>query len=100
MIELGLHQIRITSNHGSFNSHAITQALSSPQAGDSPLDLGPIQEDKRMGSGNPFTFFARFILGNVAGFYYFLLPWIVWVFHKINKTFFMSKAETAQFDAR
>jgi hypothetical protein len=44
-----------------------------PQAGDSPLQLGPKAEERGKVAGNPLSFLLRLLLGTAAGFYYFLV---------------------------
>jgi MPBQ/MSBQ methyltransferase len=44
-----------------------------PQAGDSPLQLGPKAEERGKVAGNPISFLLRLLLGTTAGFYYFLV---------------------------
>ena len=48
------------------------------QAGESPLQLPPKREDGPR-SKNPLLFLLRFTLGTTAGFYYFILPWYMWL---------------------
>lgn len=50
-----------------------------PQAGESPLQLGPKVEVSNPTKSNPFSFLARLLLGSLAGFYYFLLPCYMWL---------------------
>lgn len=45
-----------------------------PQAGPSPLDLGPKAEERGQLNSNPLSFLLRLIMGTTAGFYYFVLP--------------------------
>lgn len=44
-----------------------------PQAGESPLQLGPKAEEAGKLQGNPLSFLLRLLLGTAAGFYYFLV---------------------------
>lgn len=50
-----------------------------PQAGDSPLQLGPKAEESGKVKGNPLSFLLRLLLGTAAGFYYFLVSVDGWV---------------------
>lgn len=49
-----------------------------PQAGDSPLQMGPKVESSGS-TNNPFAFLFRLIIGTLAGSYYFLLPIYMWL---------------------
>ncbi|XP_002964277.2 2-methyl-6-phytyl-1,4-hydroquinone methyltransferase, chloroplastic [Selaginella moellendorffii] len=49
-----------------------------PEAGDSPLDLGPKAEDVQAPS-NPLTFFFRFLVGGIASLYFVLVPIYMWL---------------------
>ena len=49
------------------------------QAGESPLQLGPKLEASGKRSSNPLLFLGRFVLGTLAGSYYFLLPIYMWL---------------------
>lgn len=53
------------------------------EAGESPLDLGPKAEISGSMNTNPFKFLVRFILGSLAGAYYFLVPIYMWIKDKI-----------------
>jgi hypothetical protein len=44
------------------------------QAGDSPLQMGPKQELSAGSNTNPFSFLFNFLMGTLAGSYYFVLP--------------------------
>ncbi|CAI9118354.1 OLC1v1019913C1 [Oldenlandia corymbosa var. corymbosa] len=48
------------------------------KSGDSPLQLGPKQEDVKK-PVNPFVFLMRFILGAMAATYYVLVPIYMWI---------------------
>lgn len=50
-----------------------------PAPGPSPLQLGPKLEDRTSQKSNPLAFISRLLLGSAAGFYYFLLPWYMWL---------------------
>ena len=50
-----------------------------PQAGESPLQMGPKEEESAKPNSNPITFLGRLILGTLAGSYYFLLPVYMWL---------------------
>jgi len=54
-------------------------ARAARQAGDSPLQLGPKLEASGKSSGNPLAFLGRFVLGTLAGGYFFLLPIYMWL---------------------
>ena len=41
--------------------------------------MGPKLEASGGRSRNPILFLARLILGSTAGFYFFLLPWYMWL---------------------
>ena len=49
------------------------------QAGDSPLQMGPKLEASGKRRSNPLAFLGRFVLGTLAGSYYFLLPIYMWL---------------------
>jgi hypothetical protein len=49
------------------------------QAGESPLQLGPKAEVSKASNTNPVSFLFRLLLGSTAGFYYFMLPWYMWI---------------------
>ena len=48
--------------------------LRCPQAGDSPLEMGPKAEVSGKLNTNPLSFLLRMLLGTLAGFYYFVVP--------------------------
>lgn len=50
-----------------------TATISSLQAGESPLKLGPKAEESGKLHDNPLSFLVRLVLGTAAGFYYFLV---------------------------
>ena len=50
-----------------------------PQAGESPLELGPKAEASDGRNSNPLASLARLLLGSAAGFYYFVLPIYMWI---------------------
>jgi hypothetical protein len=50
-----------------------TTTISSLQAGESPLKLGPKAEESGKLHDNPLSFLVRLVLGTAAGFYYFLV---------------------------
>lgn len=50
-----------------------------PQAGESPLELGPKAEASGSRNSNPLASLARLLLGSAAGFYYFVLPIYMWI---------------------
>jgi MPBQ/MSBQ methyltransferase len=54
-----------------------------PQAGDSPLQLGPKAEESGKLKGNPLSFLFRLLLGTAAGFYYFVLPIYMYLKHLV-----------------
>lgn len=54
-----------------------------PQAGPSPLQLGPKAEESGKVRGNPLSFLLRLILGSAAGFYYFVLPVYMYLKHLV-----------------
>ncbi|WIA13501.1 hypothetical protein OEZ86_006771 [Tetradesmus obliquus] len=54
-----------------------------PQAGDSPLQLGPKAEERGKVNGNPLSFLLRLLLGTAAGFYYFLVPVYMYLKHLV-----------------
>lgn len=43
------------------------------QAGDSPLQMGPKREESSGSNTNPLSFLFNFIVGTLAGSYYFFL---------------------------
>lgn len=49
-----------------------------PEAGDSPLQLGPKAEDVRA-KVNPLVFLYRFFLGVIASAYYVMVPIYMWI---------------------
>lgn len=53
-----------------------------PKGGISSLDLGPKREDVQQKT-NPLTFLLRFLLGTMAGSYYFFLPMYMWIKDKV-----------------
>lgn len=53
-----------------------------PTSGDSPLELGP-QLEAPGKPKNPLGVLWRFLLGSIAGLYYFFLPWYMWIKDKI-----------------
>lgn len=53
------------------------------QAGDSPLQMGPKREDSVDSNTNPLSFLFNFIVGTLAGSYYFVLPIVMWLRHRI-----------------
>eukprot|EP00210_Caulerpa_lentillifera_P004550 g4340.t1 len=53
-----------------------------PKGGVSSLELGPKREDVKQKS-NPVAFVIRFLLGSLAGSYYFILPIYMWFKDKI-----------------
>jgi hypothetical protein len=52
--------------------HLLSRATA-PQAGASPLQLGPKAEERGAARGNPLSFLLRLLLGSAAGFYFFLV---------------------------
>lgn len=54
-----------------------------PEAGESPLKLGPPQEVSSAKPTNPFVFLLRLLLGTTAGFYYFCLPVYMYLKHLV-----------------
>jgi MPBQ/MSBQ methyltransferase len=54
-----------------------------PKAGDSPLQMGPKREDSVDSNTNPLSFLFNFIVGTLAGSYYFVLPIVMWLRHRI-----------------
>jgi MPBQ/MSBQ methyltransferase len=48
-------------------------------AGASPLNLGPIAEERAVPKQNPLSFLLRLFLGTTAGFYYTLVPIYMWI---------------------
>lgn len=61
-------------------ANALWRAL---QAGDSPLQMGPKREDSVDSNANPLSFLFNFIVGTLAGSYYFVLPIVMWLRHRI-----------------
>ncbi|CAM6083073.1 unnamed protein product [Calypogeia fissa] len=49
-----------------------------PEAGDSPLEMGPKAEDSKA-PFNPLTFAYRFLVGTIASLYYVLIPIYMWL---------------------
>ncbi|CAN6931386.1 hypothetical protein Bca4012_100161 [Brassica carinata] len=50
-----------------------------PASGDSPLQLGPKEEDVEKPVNNPFSFFGRFLLGTLAAAWFVLIPIYMWI---------------------
>jgi len=70
----------LLSKHGPETSADVGRAArAARQAGDSPLQMGPKLEASGKSSGNPFAFLGRFVLGTLAGGYYFVLPIYMWL---------------------
>nr|ABF85788.1 At3g63410 [Arabidopsis thaliana] len=50
-----------------------------PASGDSPLQLGPKEEDVEKPVNNPFSFLGRFLLGTLAAAWFVLIPIYMWI---------------------
>ncbi|CAE6082062.1 unnamed protein product [Arabidopsis arenosa] len=50
-----------------------------PASGDSPLQLGPKEEDVEKPVNNPFSFLGRFLLGTLAAAWFVLVPIYMWI---------------------
>ncbi|XP_010413151.1 PREDICTED: 2-methyl-6-phytyl-1,4-hydroquinone methyltransferase, chloroplastic [Camelina sativa] len=50
-----------------------------PASGDSPLQLGPKEEDVEKPVSNPFSFLGRFLLGTLAAAWFVLIPIYMWI---------------------
>lgn len=72
---IGPSYYRGVRRHGLIMGCSVT--ATKPQAGESPLDLPPVQNSQN--DSNPLAFVARVVLGTTAGFYYFLLPIYMWI---------------------
>ncbi|XP_010512759.1 PREDICTED: 2-methyl-6-phytyl-1,4-hydroquinone methyltransferase, chloroplastic-like isoform X1 [Camelina sativa] len=54
-----------------------------PASGDSPLQLGPKEEDVKKPVNNPFSFLGRFLLGTLAAAWFMLVTIYMWIKDKI-----------------
>eukprot|EP00887_Chlorella_sp_A99_P001498 scaffold8.g1498.t1 len=79
--DVKLHRIgpswyRGVRRHGLIMGCSVTGVK--PEAGASPLELGPKAEVSEQLNTNLLAFALRVLLGSAAGFYYFLLPFYMW----------------------
>ncbi|KAF6255464.1 plant-type MPBQ/MSBQ methyltransferase [Scenedesmus sp. NREL 46B-D3] len=81
MTRIGPKWYRGVRRHGLIMGCSVTGVK--PQAGDSPLQLGPKAEESGKVSGNPLSFLLRLLLGSTAGFYYFLVPIYMYLKHLV-----------------
>ncbi|CAA7014813.1 unnamed protein product [Microthlaspi erraticum] len=54
-----------------------------PASGDSPLQIGPKEEDVEKPVNNGFVFLGRFLLGTLAAAWYLVIPIYMWIKDKI-----------------
>ncbi|CAA7043504.1 unnamed protein product [Microthlaspi erraticum] len=54
-----------------------------PASGDSPLQIGPKEEDVEKPVNNRFVFLGRFLLGTLAAAWYLVIPIYMWIKDKI-----------------
>ncbi|CAN8280599.1 unnamed protein product [Cochlearia groenlandica] len=50
-----------------------------PASGDSPLEMGPKEEDVEKPVSNPFSFLGRFLMGTIASAWFVLIPIYMWI---------------------
>ncbi|CAN8280595.1 unnamed protein product [Cochlearia groenlandica] len=50
-----------------------------PASGDSPLEMGPKEEDIEKPLNNPFSFLGRFLLGTLASAWFVWIPFYMWI---------------------
>lgn len=81
MHRIGPKWYRGVRRHGLIMGCSVTGIK--PKAGDSPLQMGPKREDSKGSNTNPISFLFNFLLGTLAGSYFFLLPIYMWIKNKI-----------------